>query len=407
MQVTRASQAIDEGEPMKANPQRSSCKRILGLVGVVVAASIGGGLTETSAKTTTPSVPADASYSSVAILDRLLVNGLVLSTGERSCAIAAASKADTSRGPATTSLNGRKSAGNTTGFSARDYAVGHILRCVSQEHAIDYIAGSLDRQQTTGSAPSGARSPSSSASASKKCLIRRLQVATWPEVSEAFRAYADAVLADFDDMTMQLLASRVQPYVRTCISLQDGKGITPLSAPTLEEVRLRWNAAIGRHGAVLSAVTRWRTATQVGLPTTGLSTGPSPAKVAIVALHSWVDIALATPDRVSDSGASTSGSALAGSLADPLPKGSPTISGATIVLEPPSASESVATEALFVLADAIDGRDQANIVSQSIDIPGLLASGRAAERRARIGRTYYGVVVVVNPVRIFVSAYPS
>jgi hypothetical protein len=337
-------------------------------------AGVGVGVPRAYPKSTTPAA---------SVLKRLLVSGLQLSADERTCAENAASK------------TAKSTVAGDSGFNAVDDSISSILRCVSQDHAVTFVAGSLDALGGGNSSVlSGAFNPNEPTQPPKDCLQKRLRIATWPEVSEAFRSYADALL-DANPTELAILSSRVQPYVRVCATRKDSKGITPFPSLTIEELRVRWNASVVRHGVALSAVARWSTPAQVGLPRAGTASNDvsgSTPHVAILASNSWIDVAMTASEPTGTNVAGATGT---------------NVAGATIVLEPPTASETVASEALFALADAFDGRDQALIVHQAINISGLLTADHAVDRRVRIGRTLYRVGVVQKPVRIFISAFPS
>ena len=306
-----------------------------------------------------PRATSDAASSHADVLALLVANGLRMSDAERQCASRTVVKASRSTSSVKDEFN--PVAGQTAD------GIGRILRCISQEEAATFIARALDGDGPTSALPSSVFVPKAAVSPTKVCLTRRLRVATWHEVTEAFRSYADAVLSDFDSDSRGLLESRVRPYVATCALLKDSKGTTPLPPLTLEDVRVRWNASVRRRPLTFTPVSRW---VRGRIPST---------MEAVVAAKSWVSIA-------------TSGS---------------TVVGVTVALTPPVASQASALEALGIVAEVLDGRDQAVIVGRAIDVSSLLAAAKPGQSKARIGRTLYTVTVLEQPTRVFIDGSQS
>ena len=306
-----------------------------------------------------PRTTSEAAKSRGDVLGLLVASGLGMSDAERGCARRTIAEASRSTSTATNELNPVSS-------QTAD-SIGRILGCISQEEAVKFIAGALDADSSASAFPTSAFVPRAGVPPTKDCLTRRLRVATWHEVTEAFRSYAEALLSDFDSGLRGLLASRVRPYAATCTLLKDSKGTTPLPPLSLEDVRVRWNASVRRRPLTFAPVSRW-------------VSGRIPSTVeAVVAAKSWVSIA-------------TSGS---------------TVVGVTVALTPPVASRASALEALGIVADVLDGRDQAVIVGRAIDVSSLLAADQPGQSKARIGRTLYTVTVVGRPTRVFIDGSQS
>jgi hypothetical protein len=131
-------------------------------------------------------------------------------------------------------------------------------------------------------------------------------------------------------------------------------------------VRVRWNASLRRRASTLVPITRWSKSL----------------------LPSTMEVQIAPTSTLTVS----------------VTEGQ--VGAATIVLGRAVASQESAIEALAVLAEVFDGRDQAVIVGRAVDVSALIAA-KAGESRIRIGRTAYVVSVAADPTRILITAVPS
>lgn len=292
-----------------------------------------------------------------AVLDRLAANGLRLSTDQRSCVAAERNRVTPAK---------KVSKNSTPGSVTADDPVGAILGCISQDEAIRFVAQSLTDLDEPSIQRSNAFAPNTP-DPTPTCLARRLRVATWPEVSEAFRSYAEAVLANFAQDTRALLASRVRSYATSCAVVKDKKGAAPLRPISLDDVRVRWNASLRRRSSTFLPIARWSKSV----------------------LSSTMEAGIAPTS----------------SLTVSISEGQ--VGGATIVLGRAAASEESAVEALHLIAEVFDGRDQAVIVGREVNVSVLVAAKKAGESRIRIGRTAYVVSVAVDPIRVLITAVPS
>ena len=300
-----------------------------------------------------------ATVTTQSVLDRLVANGLRVTGNERACVGHALSKASPTKNAAKTKSNPE--------IDELDDDIGRILGCIPQEQAVQFIAGSLEGDGPTSVLPTSAFAPVEPIRPTRDCLTHRMRVATWSEVTEAFRSYAEAVLSDFNSDSKALLASRVRPYAATCAVLKNTKGTTPLPPLTPDDVRVRWNASVRRHPLMFAPVARW-------------VNGRIPSTMeAAVAANGVLTI----------------------SISDSL------VGVVTVVLARSVASPAATSRALYTIADVIDGRDRAVIVDRAFDLSALLARTGAGQAKIRVGRTIYSVSVALQPPQVIVSGFPS
>ena len=297
---------------------------------------------------------------------------------------------------AITKTGGRLGATETTCLAKSTVpdASNALLSCLSQETELSFIV------RRWGALSNADGSPGTSAI----CLERRLRTATWSEVGEMFRAAlsvattttargnitnnsattnttrrgaaqktvlnnrSNAGVGDYRLFGVTgILASRVAPYADACDVGADA--LVRLPQVTVEQMRVRWNAAVDR------ATTPFSRLTQL-IPTADNTSSSDPSVFGVIAPNTRLSLSTDTDEHVV---------------------------GLSVFLHPPTADATAVTSAIALLAETVDGRANASRVLATIGVQQFFASGRRP-RKAVVGHTTYNLTVGADAQAVTILA---